>query len=357
MRGIILVGGEGTRLRPLTLSMPKQMLPVAEVPMIERVVSHLAGHGVTDVVLSLGYRPDSFIAAYPGSRCAGATLTYVVESEPLDTAGAIRFAATQAGVQGTFLVFNGDVLTDLDIGELVSFHRTHGAEATIALTPVEDPSAFGVVPTAADGRVEAFIEKPAPGAAPTNLINAGTYVLEPSVLDRIAPQGRVNIERETFPAMVADGTLYASATTGYWLDVGTPERYLAANADLLDGTRAGPPAPGARETAPGVWTLGAADISGKVAGSLLGVGANVAAGAIAEASVVGRRATIGPGAIVRHSVLLPGARLEEGAEVTDSIIGPAAVVGAGAQLRGATVVGAGALVGAGASYDGARLPA
>jgi mannose-1-phosphate guanylyltransferase len=357
MRGVLLVGGEGTRLRPLTSTMPKQMLPVAEVAMIERVVSHLAGHGVTDVVLSLGYRPDSFMAAYPDSRCAGATLTYVVEPEPLDTAGAIRFAATQAGVQGTFLVFNGDVLTDLDIGELVRFHRQHGAEATIALTPVDDPSAFGVVPTAADGRVEAFIEKPNPGTAPTNLINAGTYVLEASVLDRIAAVGRVNIERETFPAMVGDGTLYASATPGYWLDVGTPERYLTANADLIDGTRPGPPAPGARELAPGVWVLGATTIEGKVAGSLLGVGASVAPGAIAEASVVGGGAVIGPGAVARRSVLLPGARLEEGAEVTDSIVGPEALVGAGAQLRGATVVGAGAVVEAGACHDGARLPA
>src|SRR5579863_5337094 len=209
MRAVILVGGEGTRLRPLTYSVPKQMLPVAEVPLIERVLAHLVGHGVTDVVLSLGYRPDAFIDAFPDGTCAGATLAYAVEEEPLDTAGAIRYAAVSAGIDGTFLVFNGDVLSDLDVTALVAFHHARGAEGTIALTPVEDPSAFGVVETAADGRVRAFIEKPAPGTAPTNLINAGSYVLEASVLSRIPGDRRVNIERETFPAMVADGTLYA----------------------------------------------------------------------------------------------------------------------------------------------------
>jgi len=356
MKGIILVGGEGTRLRPLTYAVPKQMLPVAEVPMIERVVAHLVAHGVTDIVLSLGYRPDAFMAAYPESRCAGATLTYVVESEPLDTAGAIRFAARQAGVSSTFLVFNGDVLTDLDITGLLAFHRATGAQATIALTPVEDPSAFGVVPTSEDGRVTAFIEKPAPGTAPTNLINAGIYVLEGSVLDRIPGDRRVNIERETFPAMVGDGALFALASDGYWLDVGTPERYLAASADLLDGARPGPPAPGAREISVGVWTLGTPTIDGKVTGSLLGEGARVEDGALVEASVIGRGAVVGRGAVALRSVVLAGARIEAGAEISDSVIGPGATIGAGAELRAMTVIGARTNVEAGARLEGARIP-
>lgn len=356
MKGIILVGGEGTRLRPLTYTIPKQMLPVVELPMIERVVGHLVKHGITDVVLSLGYRPDAFIAAYPQSRCAGATLTYVVEPEPLDTAGAIRFAATNSGVQGTFLVFNGDVLTDLDITALVALHRSLRAEGTIALTPVEDPSAFGVVPTRPDGRVEAFIEKPAPGTAPTNMINAGTYVLEPAVLGRIPGDRRVNIERETFPAMVADGSLYASASDRYWIDVGTPERFLTATADLLDGVRGCPPAPAARSVAPGVWTLGSSVLDGKVVGSLVGDSARIASGALVEASVVGRGATVSHGAAVRRSVLLPGARVETDAEVSDSIVGPDAHVSPGAQLRGFTVVGAGEVVPPGTRHEGARLP-
>jgi mannose-1-phosphate guanylyltransferase len=355
MRAVVLVGGEGTRLRPLTYTTPKQMLPVVEVPMIERVVGHLAAHGVTDVVLSLGYRPDAFIEGYPDNRCAGATLTYVVEAEPLDTAGAIRFAATEAGVRDTFLVFNGDVLTDLDISALIEFHRQQGAEGTIGLTPVADPSAFGVVPTDEKGRVDAFIEKPAPGTAPTNMINAGAYVLEASVLSRIPGDRRVNIERETFPAMVADGTLYALGSEGYWLDVGTPERYLAATRDLLDGGRPGGPAPGARQVAPGVWTLGEPTLHGELLRSLAGDGAIVAEGAGVEASVVGRAAVVERDARLRGSVLLAGARVGEGAEVVDSIIGPGAHIGAGARLR-ETVVGAGAVVGPAERHEGARLP-
>ncbi len=359
MRAVVLVGGEGTRLRPLTYTTPKQMLPVVEVPMIERVVGHLAAHGVTDVVLSLGYRPDAFIEGYPDNRCADATLTYVVEAEPLDTAGAIRFAATEAGVRDTFLVFNGDVLTDLDISALIEFHRQQGAEGTIGLTPVADPSAFGVVPTDADGRVDAFIEKPAPGTAPTNMINAGAYVLEASVLDRIPGDRRVNIERETFPAMVADGTLYALASEGYWIDVGTPERYLVATRDLLEGRRPGRPAHGRRASvAPGrVDARCRADAPWRTPRrSLAGDGAIVAEGAGVEASVVGRAAVVERDARLRGSVLLAGARVGEGAEVVDSIIGPGAHIGAGARLR-ETVVGAGAVVGPAERHEGARLPA
>ena len=357
MRAIILVGGEGTRLRPLTYTTPKQMLPVVEVPMIERVVGHLASHGITDVVLSLGYRPDAFIAGYPDSRCGGATLTYVVEPELMDTAGAIRFAATQAGIANTFLVFNGDVLTDLDIGDLVRFHRATGGEGTIALTPVEDPSAFGVVPTDGDGRVEAFIEKPAAGTAPTNMINAGTYVLEPSILGRIPGGRRVNIERETFPAMVADGALYALASRGYWLDVGTAERYLKACADLVDGTRPGSPVPGARELNPGVWQAGAPTIDGKVGPcSYVGREARIGSSALVEASVISSGVVVADSAVVRRSVVMAGARVGAGAEVCDSIIGPGASIGSGAQVRGHSIVGDGSAVAEGAVHDGARVP-
>ncbi len=153
MLAVVLVGGEGTRLRPLTLTTPKQMLPVVGVPMLERVIGHLAAHGVDRAVLSLGYLPDAFLETYPDGRAAGIELTYAVEPEPLDTAGAVRFAASRAGIAETFVVVNGDVLTDLDLTGLVSFHRDRGAEGTIALHPVADPSAFGVVPTDDDGRV------------------------------------------------------------------------------------------------------------------------------------------------------------------------------------------------------------
>ncbi|HEY1466034.1 MAG TPA: nucleotidyltransferase family protein, partial [Acidimicrobiales bacterium] len=207
MRAVVLVGGEGTRLRPLTLTTPKQMLPVMEQPMIERVLDQLARHGIDEAVLSLGYRPDAFINAYPEGSVGGVRLAYAVEPEALDTAGAIRFAADHAGIDETFVVVNGDVLTDLDITELVDFHHRHHAEATISLTPVDDPSSYGVVPTDSQGKVEAFIEKPPRDEVPTNLINAGTYVLEPEVLARIPKGRRVSIERETFPTLVEAGTL------------------------------------------------------------------------------------------------------------------------------------------------------
>jgi NDP-sugar pyrophosphorylase family protein len=297
----------------------------------------LVEHGITDVVLSLGYQPDKFIAGYPDSRCAGATLTYVVEPELMDTAGAVRFAATKAGIDTTFLVFNGDVLTDVDITALVAFHRDRGAEGTIALTPVEDPSAFGVVPTAPDGRVEAFIEKPAPGTAPTNLINAGTYVLEASVLERIPGGRRVNIERETFPAMVRDGSLYALAFEGYWLDVGTPERFLTATADLLDGRRNGPPAPGARQAPSGVWLLGTPSIEGAVHRSLVADGAEVRSGATVTHSVVGAGAVVAEGAVIEDAVLMAGAKIGPGARLVRTIVGPRASIPAGAGLQDAVI--------------------
>jgi mannose-1-phosphate guanylyltransferase len=355
LRALILVGGEGTRLRPLTNDIPKQMLPVVEIPMIERVVAHLVTHGVTDVVLSLGYRPDQFIAGYPDSRCAGATLTYVVEPSLMDTAGAVRYAATRAGIDKTFLVLNGDVLSDLDFSSLVAFHRRTGAEGTISLTPVEDPSAFGVVPTAEDGRVIEFIEKPPRGTESTNMINAGAYVLEPSVLDRIPDGVRVNIERETFPAMVADGSLYALASNGYWLDVGTPDRFLDASTDLLDGRRPGAPVAGAREVTAGVWHMGRPEVSGPVsAPAFVGEGARVTGSIIG--AVIGANASVGDGAVVRRTVIMKGASVGAGATVVDSIIGPDATIGAGACLQ-STVVGVGAVVAEGAIHDGERVPA
>jgi mannose-1-phosphate guanylyltransferase len=329
VQAVVLVGGFGTRLRPLTLTTPKQMLPVGNRPMIERVLEHLADHGITRATLALGYRPDAFADAYPDGRCAGVELHYAVEPEPRDTAGAIRFAATDAGIEERFVVVNGDVLTDLDLRALVAQHDAAGGEGTIALHRVEDPSAFGVVPTDPDGRVTAFVEKPPRHEAPTDLINAGTYVLEPSVLDRIAPDVPVNVERVTFPAMVADGCLYAFDGGSYWIDAGTPATFLRANLDLLDGTR-GPAEQGVAADA---------SVHGSVATSWIGSGAEVAEGAVVE-----------------RSVLLPGARVAAGAVVRGSILGARASVGAGATLDGDVVVGDDAEVPAGASLAGVRIP-
>jgi mannose-1-phosphate guanylyltransferase len=291
--------------------------------MIEWVVGHLRDHGVDSAVLSLGYRPDVFQAAYPSGICAGVALEYAVEDSPLDTAGAVRFAARAAGIDETFLVVNGDVLTDLDVSALVAFHRARGAEATIHLTPVDNPSRFGVVPTSEDGRVLAFIEKPPHGEAPTNLINAGTYVLEPSVLDRI-PGGRpVSIERETFPALVADRRLYAMASAADWVDAGTAATYLAANLRHAAESRSGD---------------------------------GVAPSATVRCSVLGAGVFVAAGAVVERSVLMDGCGIDAGATVRDSVIGPRAVVEGGAIIEAESLIGPGARILQGAVVSGGRVP-
>lgn len=330
MRAVVLVGGFGTRLRPLTLTRPKQMLPILHKPMIEHVLEHLAEHGITEAVLSMGYKPDAFADAYPDGRCAGVALHYAIEPEPLDTAGAIRFAALDAGIDERFVVVNGDVLTDLDIGALIAFHDEHGGEGTIALHQVEDPSAFGVVPTDPDGRVQAFVEKPPREEAPTDLINAGTYVLEASVLGRIADGRKVSIEREVFPAMVADRSLYAMSGNTYWIDTGTPPKYLQSQLDLLDGVR-GEPADGVHPTA------------------------QIAEDAKVVRCVVGAGAVIESGAIVHDAVLLPDARVGEAAVVERAVIGQGAEVGAGARIDDLAVLGDGAVVGAGLRVSGGTV--
>lgn len=326
---MVLVGGFGTRLRPLTLTTPKPMLPVGHRPIVENLVRMLASAGIDEVVLGLGFKPEPFIDAFPDGTCAGVRLHYAVEPEPLDTAGAIRFAADDAGIDDTFVVVNGDVLTDLDVSSLIAFHRAKGAEATIHLTPVEDPSAYGVVAVDAEGRVERFVEKPAPGTAPSNLINAGTYVLEPSVLRRIESGRKVSIEREIFPLMVTDGGLYAMATDDYWIDTGRPEPYLRANLDMIDGVRRNLSATGVE------------------------VGAIVHPTAMVEHSLVSAGATIAPGASIHDSVVLAGAIIHEGALVRDSIV--MGTVGARASITD-TVVGVAGVIAEGATLVHAFVP-
>jgi mannose-1-phosphate guanylyltransferase len=329
MRAVVLVGGFGTRLRPLTNSIPKPMLPVGHEPMIARLIARLARGGVTEVVLALGFKPEPFMAAFPEGRCGDVTLHYAVEPEPLDTAGAIRFAADEVGIDDTFVVANGDVMTDLDVGALVRSHRSRGAEATIHLIAVDDPSAFGVVALGDGGVIEAFVEKPEPGSQPSDLINAGTYVFEPSVLGRIEPGRPSSIERDVFPAIAADGGLYGYDTDDYWIDAGQPDFYRAANLDLLGERRR-------------------FDRCAPIASS-----ARVDAAARIENSIIGERAVVGDSAHVHDSVLLPGAVVETGAVVARSLV--MGVVERGATLRDA-MVGAEGIVPAGASLADASVP-
>lgn len=324
MKAIVLVGGEGTRLRPITYKTPKALLPIANEPFLERQLRWLERHGVDEVVLSLGYLPDAFRARFADERFGAMRLRFRHEPEPLGTAGGIRFAAEGLGER--VVVCNGDVLTTLDITAMLEFHEAHGAEATIALSRVDDPSAFGVVPTRDDGEVVAFVEKPPRDRAPTHWINAGTYVLEPSVLERVPPRLTVSIERETFPRMLdRPRRLYGFRSDAYWLDIGTPEKYLQAHADVLAGCLGLPPAPGAVEREPGIWQQGEPEVHPDaclVAPVLLGAGSAISAGARVEASVLGTGCSVGARARVTRSVLLDGARVEAGASVVATIVAP-----------------------------------
>ena len=328
MFAVVLVGGFGTRLRPLTNDVPKPMLPVIDRPMIVHLVDRLAAAGVSDVVLALGFKPEPFQTAFPDGTRGDVRVHYAIEPEPLDTGGAIGFAARSAGVHGTFIVANGDVVGDLDFGALVDAHRAFGGDATLHLTAVDDPSAFGVVETDADGTVLRFVEKPAPGETDSNLINAGTYVFEPNVLDHIAPMERVSIERVVFPALVEQGRLFGMASDDYWLDAGSPEQYLQANLDLVRGVRG-------------------AGVDG------VHVDAVVHDEAIVVESVVGARASVAAGARVTGSVLLPDSVVETGAIVDRSVVG--GVIGSHAVVT-AGIIGTNYTVAADTTVIAQRLP-
>lgn len=363
MKAIVLVGGEGTRLRPLTFTTPKPLLPIANRPFLERQLSWLAGHGVDEVVLSLGYLPDAFHRHFAHDRAGedmfgDVRLRYAVEDEPLGTAGAIRFAAD--GFDERFVVCNGDVLTTLDLGAMVRFHDEHEAEATISLTEVADPSAFGVVPTRPDGQVIAFVEKPPRDRTPSNWINAGTYVLEPAFLDRIPPRLEVSVERETFPRMLEQpGLLYGYKTDDYWLDIGTPAKYLEAHADVLAGRLGLPPVDGAVEHEPGVWVEADVSIGDEVRIEppvLLGAGVRVDAGARVAASVLGPGVVVEPRAEVVRSVVHARAQICHGASVVDSVIGADALCKPDSATSEQTIVGAGVTITSGTRISGGRVP-
>ena len=337
MQAVVLAGGLGTRLRPLTTTIPKQLLPIAGAPMIVRVLEQLAAHGVDRAVLSMGHLPEPFAEAFPDRRIGGVDVSFAIEPEALGTAGAIRFAARTVGIDTTFLAVNGDVLTDLDISSLVSTHRASGAEGTIALSPVDDPSAYGVVVTDSSGCVSAFVEKPPPGTAPSHNINAGTYVLEPSFADRVTPGVAVSIEREVFPRMVEDRALFARVDSGYWLDAGTPAAYLQANTDVLDGVRS-------------LW------YPGELTSSTLRLAdATVAPSASVARSVLGAGVAIGEGARVEGSVVLDGAQIGPDSTVADSIVGPGAIVGRGASLSANCLVAGGVRIPDGACLERERV--
>ncbi|MBA3422652.1 MAG: NDP-sugar synthase, partial [Thermoleophilaceae bacterium] len=337
MQALILAGGQGTRLRPLTLTTPKPAVPLAGRPFLTFMLDWLARHGVDEAILSCGFLADE-VARVLGDRHGTVHLRYMNEPEPLGTAGPLRLAFDEGALDERLLVLNGDVLTDVDLSAQLDFHRRADALATLALVPVEDTSAYGLVPTAPDGEVEAFLEKDDSGAsavlAPTDRVNAGAYVLERSVAELVPPGRAVSFEREIFPSLVGTG-LFGHRSEGYWIDIGTPERYLEATHDLLSGAVESslPPRdatgslvyPGCRTDGADVGPLSVLGESclieprARVARSALHHGVTVGADAVVDGAVladgvsVGERAHVEPGAVVgRGASVAPEARVEAG---------------------------------------------
>jgi mannose-1-phosphate guanylyltransferase len=333
---VVLVGGKGTRLRPLTLSAPKPMLPTAGVPFLTHLLSRIRDAGITHVVLGTSYRAEVFEEYFGDGAKLGLELEYVVEDEPLDTGGAIRNVYDRLRAEHA-VIFNGDILSGADLGALIQAHRDAAADVTLHLQRVEDPSRFGSVPTDAGGRVTAFLEKtPNP---PTDQINAGCYVFRRSVVESIPAGRRVSVERETFPGLLDAGArVHGFVDASYWLDVGTPEAFVRGSADLVRGL------------AP------TSALPGPTGESLVLGGAKVAAGAsVRGGSTIGAESDIAAGAHIIGSVLFDGVTVAEDAIVEDSVLGAGARVGKGAVLRG-VVLGDGATVGAGCELlNGARV--
>jgi mannose-1-phosphate guanylyltransferase len=336
VQAVVLAGGEGTRLRPLTLTTPKPVMPFAGRPFLTFMLDWLERHGVDDVILSCGFMSDA-VEAVLGDAHGGMRLRYVHEDEPLGTAGPLRLAL-DAGVlsEERLYVLNGDVLTDMDLTAQREQHERTGARATLALVAVEDTSSYGVVPTDEDGAVLAFLEKEA-GPAPTDRINAGAYLLERDVIEAIPPGRAVSIEREVFPGLVGEG-LYGYMAAGYWVDIGTPERYLEATWDLLAGVVEST-LPARDETGSLIYEGGLT--SGAHIGPQAVVGRHCAVGSksAVERAVVHDRVTVGEGATLRACIVAEGVRIGEGAQLL-----PGAVVGRDARIAPGAVVAEGARV-------------
>ncbi len=329
LEAVVLVGGQGSRLRPLTLNTPKPLLPVAGAPFLLHQFARLRDAGVTRIVLATSYRAELFEEAFGDGSELGLELAFVTETEPMGTGGAIRnvAGALESGPDEPVIILNGDIVSGHDLARQVQEHRAGDADVTLHLVEVVDARAFGCVPTDTEGRVTAFLEKmPEPIS---NQINAGCYVFRRSIIDQI-PTGRpVSVERETFPGLLADGALVRGfVDTAYWLDLGTPAALVQGSRDLVLGT------------------IRSSAVPGECGSALLLDDALVDASAtITGGSVIGRDATVGAGAVVEGSVVLDEATIGAGAHIIDSVIGAGATIGVGTRVERA-VVGDGADAGA-----------
>jgi mannose-1-phosphate guanylyltransferase len=345
MQAVILVGGEGTRLRPLTSTVPKTVVPLVDRPLIVYMLEWLRRHGVDDVIMSCGFLATGVRRVLGDGSQLGLRLRFLEEPEPRGTAGALKFA--EELLDERFLMLNGDVLTDLDLSAQIAQHEATGAVGTLALVPVADPSSYGLVRLHDDHAVREFLEKPSDASQiDTNLISAGAYVLERSVLDLIAPGQKASIEREVWPALVDNGLYGFADERAYWIDIGTPARYLQVTFDILEGNV---------QTAVGellgdayVDVDATASVEGRVVPpAVVQGGAQIARGAhVGSLAVIGRDASIGAGSIVERSVVLRGARIGENCVLRDCIVCPEAVIGDRTQVIDGAMIGENVKIGA-----------
>ena len=337
MKAVILVGGQGTRLRPLTANTPKAMVPVLNKPFLEYVIGHLVRHNIRDIILAQGHLAQPIEDHFGNGRRFGVKLTYTVEESPLGTAGAVKNA--QRYLDGSFLVLNGDIFTDLDITAMLKFHREKKAGVTIALTPVEDPTSYGLVETNPAGRVMRFLEKPSREQVTTNMINAGTYIVEADVLAQVPGQTKFSFERQLFPSLLEQGEpIYAYPSPAYWIDIGNPAKYFRLNKDLLSGKSVHYISsqdrgiiigqncrlhPTAEIEGPSVigsnCTIGRkVTINGPV---VIGADCHLHNGAVVEEAIIWRGVHIGADTRVKGSIIANNCHLGAGSVIEDSVLG------------------------------------
>jgi mannose-1-phosphate guanylyltransferase len=351
IRALMLVGGRATRLLPLTVNTPKALVPVVNVPFLEHVIRHLVEHGIREIVLAQGHLSDPIESFLGGGSQFGVRIYYSTEPVPLGSAGAARFA--ERYLDDTFLVMNADVFSDLDFTGMLRLHKRRKARITIATTPVDDPSRYGVVDADADGRVRRFVEKPRREEAPTNMINAGAWFVEPGVLGMVQSGASVSFERDVFPKVLAEGQpFYSYAVNGYWIDMGTAETYLQIHRDLLTGKSRRYEAPQlalvagsnssvhatARVIGPVVLgsdcTIGpGVNLTGPLA---IESGARIEAGASIDSCVLWRNAHVGERASVSRSILAANCRIEEDSLVEGAVLGDNVVLRAGSKVPAGT---------------------
>ena len=359
MKAVILVGGLGTRLRPLTINTPKAMVPVLNAPFLEYVIRRLRQHNVREIVLALSHLAQPIEDYFGNGSRLGIRLNYILEETPLGTAGAVKNA--ENFLDEPFLVLNGDIFTDLDLTAMMDFHSKSRSKATIALTPVDDPTSYGLIETDAKGRVTRFLEKPSWKQVTTNMINAGTYILEPDVMSYVPPQTKFSFEHEVFPPLLEQGEpIYAYPSSCYWMDIGTPEKYFWLNKDLLIGKSnqyhsveqvvigeqdnihptaqvTGPAVIGSNCT---IWQK--ARLSGPV---ITGSGCIILENAIIKESIIWHDVRIEPGAQVSHSIIANNCRLGAGSIIEDSVLGDNVTVSSGHRLEPGSKIWPGIIVG------------